>query len=400
MARTIQVKSKMKNTGGYKLLFFLYCITSIALFLYSYTQVDLNLTLSRITIWKTIQRSFQYIGYWERPLSTGIYLAILLALFGLYGVTLAMISKRTVGERSLWNIVAVVGGILLLSYPAFSADMFNYMFTAKTVVVYHKNPYAVLPIQFSGVEPWLTFMRWIHLPSAYTPVWIGLTMPFYVFGFGYFLLVLWNMKLLVAGFYLVSVWLVGKILEEFHDERKVLGMAILALNPLIIIESLVSGHNDIAMMVLGLAACYMFLLRKHMWSWVLLSLSAAIKLMTVFLVPVFFAGWKRGWALTAMIVGLVLVLLRPGREFLPWYFVWVMPFVALLPDRPLVTVIATGMSFGLLLRYAPYLYFGDWNPPVPQLIWWANVLLPLVFVISFLVFSLLHSHGAKARNAV
>ncbi len=395
------VRITMKHEEG-KLSFLLvfYAVVSLALFLYSYTQVDLNLTLSRINIWQTIQRSFQYIGYWERPLSTGLYLAILLALFGLYGVTLALISRRTLGEQALWKIVAVVSGILLLSYPAFSADMFNYMFTAKTVVVYHKNPYAVLPIQFSGVEPWLTFMRWIHLPSAYTPVWIGLTLPFYVFGFGYFLLVLWNMKLLVAGFYLASVWLVGKILAQFGDERKVLGMAILALNPLIVIESLVSAHNDIAMMALGLAACYVFLLKKRMLSWILLSLSAAVKLMTVFLLPVFFAGWKRGWALTAMIIGLVLVLLRPGREFLPWYFVWVMPFVALIPDRPLVTVAAAGMSLGLLLRYAPYLYFGDWNPPVPTIIWWANVATPLVFVVSFILFTLLRSHGAKAGNAV
>lgn len=399
MARVVW-KIMKHETGKLSFLLVLYVVVSLALFLYSYTQVDLNLTLSRISIWQAIQRSFQYIGYWERPLSTGLYITILLALFGLYGVTLAMISRKAIGEQSLWKIIAVLVGFLLLSYPAFSADMFNYMFTAKTVLVYHKNPYAVLPIQFSGVEPWLTFMRWIHLPSAYTPIWIGLTLPFYVFGFGYFLLVLWNMKLFVAGFYIASVWLIGKILEKVGDGRKVLGMAILALNPLIVIESLVSAHNDIAMMALALGACYVFLLKKRMGSWIFLSLSAGIKLMTVFLVPVFFAGWKRGWALIAMIVALIFVLLRPGREFLPWYFVWVMPFVALLPDRPLVTVSATGMSLGLLLRYAPYLYFGDWNPPVQTIIWWANVAAPLVFTASFILFTLLRSRGAKAGNAV
>ena len=279
--------------------------------------------------------------------------------------------------------------ILVLSYPAFSADMFNYMFTAKTIVVYHKNPYVVLPIQFSGVEPWIMFMRWIHLPSAYTPVWIALTLVPYLLGFGYFLLIMWNMKLLVAGFYFATIWGVGKILERVEGGNKVLGMAILGLNPLILIESLVSAHNDIAMMALAVFAMYMFILNKRFSSWIFLALSAAMKLITVFLVPVFFLGFRRRIALMAMGAGLIVVLVQPNREFLPWYFVWIIPFVALLPDKPILTVVASGFSLGLLLRYAPYLYLGHWDAPVPEVKWWVTILTPLLFIAGYFVVSTL-----------
>ena len=59
-----------------------YMAAAIALFLYSYTQVDLNLTLSTVNIWQYIQKAFQYIGYYERTFSTLIYLGILAIFMG------------------------------------------------------------------------------------------------------------------------------------------------------------------------------------------------------------------------------------------------------------------------------------------------------------------------------
>ena len=54
------------------LLYAGYIVVSICLFLYSYTQVDLNLTLSRASTVQTIQKAFQYIGFYNRPVSTGM----------------------------------------------------------------------------------------------------------------------------------------------------------------------------------------------------------------------------------------------------------------------------------------------------------------------------------------
>ena len=63
--------------------------------------------------------------------------------------------------------------------------------------------------------------------------------------------------------------------------------------------------------------------------------------------------------LVVMLAGLLLVLTR--REFLPWYWVWIVPFVALLPNIPKLIRFSTIVSLGLLLSYAPYMYFGDYG---------------------------------------
>lgn len=339
-----------------------YISVSISLFLYSYTQVDLNLTLSQVSIWQTIQKSLQYIGYYERPLSTILYIGLVLVLFALYFFLLWLVKKKRIEHVDFWRLTSIVTLLLIFSYPAFSYDFFNYMFTAKTVLVYHKNPYEVIPLQFTGIEPWLTFMRWTHLPSAYTPLWILLTLPAYLFGFGYFLIIMWNVKILVGAFYLMSIWLIGKILKELEPGMKLLGMAIFAFNPLIIIETLISGHNDVVMMAFALVAMYLYITKKQLVSFFTLAVSVAAKLMTVFLIPLYVLKWNRYWALGLMLFGFLLVLTQ--REVLGWYWVWIVPFVALLPRRLDITILSAGVSLGLLLRYAPVLYFGHYNPPV------------------------------------
>lgn len=356
----------MKNNIQTIILLIGYIIASLALFLYSYTQVDLNLTLSRVSVWQVIQKWFQSIGYYNRPLSTGIYMGILVLLFVLYGLVLRLVQRRNIGEESLWRIIWVVVGILVFSYPAaFSYDFFNYMFTAKTVLVYHKSPYAVIPLQFAGIDPWTNFMRWTHLPSAYTPLWIAMTLPAYLLGFGYFLWIMFNIKLLVAGFYLLTCWAIGKTLDEVDKERKALGLAIFALNPLILIETLVGGHNDIVMVGFAMLAVLFLVKKEQLTAWWYLALSIATKLMTIVLIPIFALRRDRLTMFMVMVVGLLIVISR--REFLPWYWVWVMPFVALLPRQQNLLILSAGVSAGLLLRYVPYLYLGHYDPPVPQL---------------------------------
>ena len=365
-----------------KKLFVGYILASIGLFLYSYTQVDLSLTLSRFSIYQTIEKNFQHIGYFDRPLSATLYLILVCVFFLLYGFFLSAVRKKRISIRMFWWTIGIMTGVLIFSYPAFSYDFFNYMFTAKTVLLYHKNPYTVIPLQFTGVEPWLSFMHWTHLPSAYTPFWIFLTLPAYLFGFGYFLTIMWNIKILVAVAYIITIIYIGKILAKLEPERKLMGMAIFALNPLIIFETLVSGHNDMVMIGIAMIAYYLYLRKKRLASFFVLALSVAAKLMTIFIIPVFFVGWQRKLALWAMIIGFLLVATQ--REILGWYVVWLVPFYALLPGLEWALIAGSGLSLGLLLTYAPVLYFGHYDPPVQTLKFWVAVIpviLSLVWVM-------------------
>jgi hypothetical protein len=346
-------------SGIAKWLVILYGICGIGVFLYSYTQIDLGMTLTEFSVWRSIQTSFQHIGYFQRPLSTLLYSVLVLSLFLLSGITMILAGKNRLTGKEIWVITIVIACTIGLSYPAFSYDLFNYMFTAKTVVLYGKNPYTIIPLQFTGFESWLSFLQWTHLPSAYPPLWIVLTVIPYILGFDIFLLTLWNFKLLGVVSYLISVWAIGKILDS-DKKNSVLGMAIFATSPIVIVEGLVSGHNDIVMMVFALLSIVFYMNKNTLLSWFLLSCSIGLKFMTIVLIPAFFLKFRRWILLPLMLAALLAIFTK--REFFPWYFLWIMPFVALLSHVRFLTILATGISVGLLTRYIPFLYSGTWGP--------------------------------------
>lgn len=357
-----------KTNFRFFIILFGYIFISFILFLYSYTQVDLNMTLSQASIWQMIQKGFQYIGFYQRPLSTILFIIIISSLYSLYIYLIHLTKHQKITSFEIKTILIAMTAILLFAYPAFSYDFFNYMFTAKTVLIYHQNPYVVKPLDFSGLEPWLTFMRWTHLPSAYTPVWILVSLIPYVFGFGYFLITLLNFKIVLGVFYLITAWGIYRILELQDKEKSLMGLVIFAFNPLVIIESLMSPHNDIMMMALAVLAMYFYFRKKTLLSYLFLAFSVAIKMMTIFLYPVAFTGWKRKYAFYFMVLAVGIGFWK--KELLPWYFLWLLPYMALFNDIPVIVTSLNAISFGLLLRYAPYLYFGDYNP---RMLMWRNI---------------------------
>src|SRR3989344_4557895 len=331
-------------------LFFLF--TFLGLFLYSFTQVDLNLTLSRISLAFAIQDFFQHIGYFNRPLSTASYAAILIALFVSYGGVLYAASRKWVTERTVWQLLIGLACLLIFSYPAFSYDIFNYMFDARIVTLYGENPYIHRALDFPS-DQWLNFMRWTHRIYPYGPLWLVFSIPlsFLVF---------------------------------------------FAFNPLIIIESLVSAHNDILMIFFSIIAVYLLFKRRHFLSFLFLLSSILIKFATIFLIPVFIlkiisdrSGKKMTldkfaiYALCSMLIAVVAASIR--TQFQPWYLLYLLTFGSFLVDKRYFLLPLSVLSFGALMLYAPYIYLGNWDPPVPLIL--NSVIILSVFVALMAVFA-------------
>lgn len=370
-----------------KLIAFGWITTVVLLFLYSFTQIDLGLTLTRISWWQPIQKSFQAIGYFNRPLSTVLYLGILFLLFGFYLLILRAVQKEWFTPRKLWKLILVTALILWFSYNAFSHDLFNYIFDAKIITFYHKNPYQYKALDFPG-DPMLGFMHWTHRKHPYGPLWLFFTVPLSFLGFQKLLPTMILIKGLAVVSYLGSAWFISKILKEMRSKKELIGLAIFAFNPLVIIESLVSAHNDILMMALSLAAFWFLLKKRPLLAWLLLLMSVGIKFATVLLAPVFLLvgfwrwqkrkiSWEKIWLMSfiLMIVGLLLAINR--TEFQPWYLLFPLPFVSLLPKKDWLFWPTTGLSLGLLLHYAPFLYLGNWDPPVPAI----KLKLTIIFLV-------------------
>lgn len=367
-----------KLHGLERILLLLYSIVITGLFLYSFTQIDLSLTFSRIEVLRNVTSSFQQIGYFNRPLSTIFFFTLLVLLFTFYIIFLRLAQKKKIRTPFVWSTVIISSVLLVFSYNAFSYDIFNYIFDAKIITQYQENPYERKALDYPQ-DPMLSFMRWTHREYPYGPVWLGITVPLSFVGLQYFLPTFFLFKLLMAASYIGCVYFISKIFQKIAPEREVFGLVFFALNPLVLIESLVSGHIDIVMMCAALWAFYLLLIGKYLVAYILFAISIGIKFVTVFIAPIFLlvhfllakklpARWEVlfGFGLVLMVIGVIVE--SKLSNFQPWYLLAVFPFAVFLAHRYFVYIPTVIISFIALLNYAPYLYIGNWDKPIPQIL--------------------------------
>lgn len=367
-----------------------YLIVIIGLFLYSFTQVDLSLTLSQWSVWQVAQKYFQHIGYFQRPLSAFLYIAVILLLYIFYLLFLTKAYSNKMSKRQIWFLIIAVSIILAFSYNAFSYDLFNYIFDAKIITFYHQNPYIHKALDYPG-DPMLSFMQWTHRVYPYGPIWLLLTVPLSFLGFKIFLLTFFLFKFLMAISFVGTVFFIGKIIRKISPQYELFGIVFFALNPLVIIESLVSAHNDIVMMFFAVLSLYLFMNNKYVRSLLLLILSIGVKFASVLIIPVLLVKYffrKYDWEkiilliTAAMIIAIVVASIR--TNFQPWYLLYVLPFAALTARKYFILIPSLVITFFSLLQYAPFIYLGNWNPPVPVILSYltnGSILLSLLIIL-------------------
>src|ERR1035437_10026606 len=321
----------IKIMKRFKLLVLLYLSTIVALFIYSFTQVDLSLTLSKVSIYQFFEKYLQNVGFFQRPLSTVIYIVILVLLMIFYFIFLYQILKKKINPRSIWKIIIFTTVVLVFSYNAFSYDLFNYIFDAKIATHYHLLPYFHSALDFPK-DPMLSFMRWTHRTFPYGPSWLALTVPLSFIGMNYFLPTFFLFKILAGFSFLGSCYLIYKISEKIFPENALLNLVFFALNPLVLVEALVSAHNDIPMIFFFLLSIYLFLQKKKALSFISNIFSIGVKFSTgvifpLFIILEFFDRTKRkiNWELFfigSFVLSLLTVVLASYRTtFQPWYLV-------------------------------------------------------------------------------
>lgn len=361
-----------------KLLLSSYFLVILALFFYSFTQVDLSLTLSKISIWQIIEKNFQYLGFFQRPTSTIIFTLILILMIIFYALFLYLSLKNKISPKNL--LILVVGSFLILvfSYNAFSYDLFNYIFDAKILTFYHQNPFLHKPSDFIG-DPMLNFMRWTHRVYPYGISWLSLTVPLSFIGLNFFLPTLLMFKLLMGLSYLGSCYLIYKISEKLFSKNKIINTLFFALNPLVLIEGLVSAHNDMPMVFITLLSFYFYLNKKALISSFLYIFSIGIKYATaVLLLPAIYIylmdklnkkiNWERVFVFSVMFSLIAVLFATLRTNFQPWYFVFSLSLAAFVSRKYYIFIPATILSIFSVLTYIPYVYLTDYGKGYPELI--------------------------------
>jgi hypothetical protein len=340
-------------------------ILGALVWVYSYGFVDLNLTLSSHPLVTHFVTTIQKLVYFNRPLSIQVFVGLISLLTLSYGASLRSAYKDGVATFP-WKLVSVLSLIFALAYPMLSSDVFKYLFSAKMIVVYHANPYVVTPNFFEN-DTWIRFMRWVHTTTPYGPVFTLATIPYYLLGLGKFVPALYLFKLDQIAWYLLTIYLVGKLTETqgWKKTAVVFSQLFVALNPLIIMEWLVNAHNDASMIALCMLALYLAIKDRKAWSLISLAASVGIKYITVVLAPLllFPSFIKKNF--TRVVYGLTIalsvtpLLYHYSYQYQPWYVTWIIPLVALVPSKG-VRLVAAIYSCSVMTRYLYFVSTGSW----------------------------------------
>lgn len=367
----------MKFVSTFLYVFFLLCFSIL-----SFLFIDPNLSY--------LYRFYSGFAFSNRQLTTILYILFILIFFIFYFLILRLGKKGLFGFKDFKLYVILTVSLLLFSYPAMlSFDIFNYIATSKVIFFYHENPYIIMPIEFTK-DPLLLFMHAANKTALYGPIWILLTGAPYLLGFGNFILTLFSFKLFISLFYIGTIFIIWKLSKNFTS------LLLFALNPLIIIETLISGHNDIAMVFFALSSFYLLMEKRIFWAIVFITLSIFIKYATLFLLPIFIyvsiktirkteIKWDKIFYYLAILM-IIAFLLSPIREEIyPWYAIWFLPFAFLVPKNKILLYLSVSFSFSLLLRYVPFMYLGTYFGLTPLIKTLVTFVLPIAALLYFSV---------------
>ena len=331
--------------------------------LYSYSLIDLNLTLFNHPLWNSFREFIIQIGYFKRDLSIGIYIFLILSLFLLQALALK-------AKLNPVKIAILIAGVLLVSYPFLSHDFFNYIFDAKILTVYGKNPYLFRALDFPN-DPYTRFMHWTHRTYPYGPTFLPITLIPSFLSFGKFILNFLFFKGMFAGFYLLMVFLMNRVNRRWA--------LVLAVNPLIIVEGLVSSHNDLISLSLGIVGIYYLFNKKDLLGQIFFLLSGGIKYLTLpFVILSKEKKLLNYLSLLGIVTGLSYFAFR--SEIQSWYFLSLFAFLPFFEDW----IFKLNIFFaGLLLAYYPYVFLGGWDKP-------EKIILKHNIIIAFAILNLFY----------
>lgn len=380
----------------------IYTIISV----FSYAYVDLNLTLSTNSLSLAFIGSMQKLGYYQRPLASAVYIFLISLAFGLYCINLYLAKKNKISKNYVVKAIIISSLILIFAYPFLSSDIFNYVFDAKIITHYHLNPYTHKALDFPN-DDWTRFMRWTHRYSPYGPIWLLISVIPSTLGLGKFVLNLFLFKLMMAAFNLLNVYLIYNIAQKVKNLNSLVPIVFYALSPLVLIEGIANGHNDVLVATSILLSIYLLQNKSNAKSIITILIGTLIKYVPILMAPSFIfrkiekkENFDRFIFTNFIIISLFTFVISTLQlnlpffssstqtQFQPWYLFWIIPLIALLP-KPYLIIPAIVISFGALLRYLPYLLYGDWSHEGTIFFMQSAISLPiLVMAFFFLVIKL------------
>lgn len=224
-------------------------------------------------------------------LHVGGAIAVLVLMFVSYAFVVHHSGR--ISARTVVTAIVILHLLMLLAPPLISTDVFSYQAYARMGAHYGVNPYLNGPyaIRLDGVFPYVG-AKWSSIPSAYGPVFTAgsyllarLTVATSVIAY----------KSIAAAASLGLVALVWRC-ARLRSIDPVRAIALVGLNPLLVVYGVGGGHNDLLMLLALAASLYALLARRDTAGGALSMLAIGIKLTGGLVLPFALAdgGSRRG----------------------------------------------------------------------------------------------------------
>jgi alpha-1,6-mannosyltransferase len=196
--------------------------------------------------------------------------------FVLYETWRGEIPSRTV----LWLTVAY--HVALLFIPLlFSRDVYSYAYYGRIAAVYHSNPYVATPADYPQ-DALAAFIgpKWFDTPAVYGPLWTQASalVARAVDEVAQFIAVF---RVIAIAASLATIAVVAHLVRRERPHREAFAVAILGLNPVVLFQSVASGHNDLLLSLSIASALALVYARRNLLATAVLALGTLVKVTAV-----------------------------------------------------------------------------------------------------------------------
>ncbi|MGA2012125.1 MAG: polyprenol phosphomannose-dependent alpha 1,6 mannosyltransferase MptB [Solirubrobacteraceae bacterium] len=195
---------------------------------------------------------------------------------------LALRASKQLSPRAVLISIAVLNVIVLLAPPLFSTDLFSYVAYGRLGATYGINPYVHGPsaILLDPLYPYIG-SQWVNTPTAYGPLFTALSYPIAALSISA------NVFIYKAVAALSSLVIVGGVWRaaRLRGMDPVKAVALVGLNPVILVYGVGGGHNDLLMLAVLVVGMYVLLTDRRRTSGAMIVAAAAIKLTAGVMLP-------------------------------------------------------------------------------------------------------------------
>jgi hypothetical protein len=207
-------------------------------------------------------------------------IATMVLMFLSYAVALR--AARYLSRRAVLLSIAALNALVLVAPPLLSTDLFSYIAYGRLGGTYGINPYLYGPnvISFDPLYH-LVGLQWQHTPTAYGPLFTALSYPLAGLNIATNVFAYKGIAALSLLAVVVLVWHAAQL----RGIDPIKAVALVGLNPVIVIYGVGGGHNDMLMLALLVAGIYVLLRQREGAGGAMIIAATAIKLTAGMLLP-------------------------------------------------------------------------------------------------------------------